>query len=440
MLTANVMLFATTRRLFGYWPAVTASGLFAGLALTQNLGIYATYDVMSLMFMTVAAYCAIRSGETPWLLALPLLVVVANATKYATIVFDPVIIAMAALQGESYAWRSVARRLVALSATIGTAVLITAALAGTAYVRGAMWTTFARNSRLQSLEGGGPLQQPEAIVDKSLHWIGAVFVVSLLALLFALARKNWDQIAYLIVLIVAGSLVTLESVRLHSSESMWKHDDFAVWFSCAAAGAVVNYVEEACHRRWKIANTAVAVTCAGLIPLTLGLYSTPQARNGNSYATRPLEIAAAAFLKPYLEHGRFLMGARQDDPTLYYDHLAIPWWNHFDDLYIKYPIPGRGGNTHDEGDGLVCYSLKPRCTYLEGPVGYRMAIRAHWFSLVTLVGRAGQTVRDKVIIQTVEHTHGYTLISRIGGEPTWIYLSDYRNYPRLSRDHALSAT
>ena len=115
MLTANVMLFATTRRLFGYWAAVTACGLFAGLALTQNLGIYATYDVMSLMLMTIAAYCAIRSGHTPWLLALPLLIVLANAAKYATTVFDPVIIAMAALQGESPGWRSVIRRVVALN-------------------------------------------------------------------------------------------------------------------------------------------------------------------------------------------------------------------------------------------------------------------------------------------------------------------------------------
>ena len=69
-----------------------------------------------------------------------------------------------------------------------------------------------------------------------------------------------------------------------------------------------------------------------------------------------------------------------------------------------------------------------------------MAIRAPWFSLVTLVGQAGRTVRDKVILQTVEHTHGYALIGHVGGKPTWIYLPDYRNYPKLLLGHSLSAS
>jgi hypothetical protein len=287
-----------------------------------------------------------------------------------------------------------------------------------------MWTTFARSAQMQSLQGGGALQPARQIVDLSVHWIGAVFAVAVIALFLAFVRKNWDRIAHLGVLTIAGSLVTVESIRLHSSESMWKHDDFAVWFSCAAAGAVVNYLAES-FREWQSAKTGVAIACAALIPLVLGLFSTPQARDDGSFVTRPLEVEAAGLLKPYLEHGRFLMGARQDDPTLYYDHLAVPWWRHFDDLYIKYPIPGRGGNTHDEGNGLICYSLKPGCTYLEGPVGYRTAIHAHWFSLITLVGEAGQTVRDKVILQTVERTPGYVMISDVGGELTWIYPPDY---------------
>ena len=38
ILTATGLLYATARRLFGYWPAVVAIGLFAALGITQSLG------------------------------------------------------------------------------------------------------------------------------------------------------------------------------------------------------------------------------------------------------------------------------------------------------------------------------------------------------------------------------------------------------------------
>ena len=61
MLIATGLLFATTRRLFGYWPAVVAAGLYAALGITQGLGAYATFDALALMLMAFAAYCAAKS-------------------------------------------------------------------------------------------------------------------------------------------------------------------------------------------------------------------------------------------------------------------------------------------------------------------------------------------------------------------------------------------
>ena len=99
MLTATALLYATTRRLFGYWPAVTAAGLFTALGITQGLGVLATYDAMSLALMAFAAYCAVRAGNggARWLLVVPLALLAANATSYATLLFDPVVIVLAAL-------------------------------------------------------------------------------------------------------------------------------------------------------------------------------------------------------------------------------------------------------------------------------------------------------------------------------------------------------
>jgi hypothetical protein len=61
---------------------------------------------------------------------------------------------------------------------------------------------------------------------------------------------------------------------------------------------------------------------------------------------------------------------------------------------------------------------------LEGIAGYRAAIHAHWFTLISLVGDHG-TAQDTTIEQIVEKTPGYVLLTRLGGEPTWIYAPAY---------------
>src|SRR5262249_37330865 len=84
MLMTTVLVYATTRRLCGYWPAVTAAALFTVLGITQGLGVLATYDAMSLALIAFAAYCAVRAGDggALWLLVVPSALLGANATAY----------------------------------------------------------------------------------------------------------------------------------------------------------------------------------------------------------------------------------------------------------------------------------------------------------------------------------------------------------------------
>ena len=69
-----------------------------------------------------------------------------------------------------------------------------------------------------------------------------------------------------------------------------------------------------------------------------------------------IKLVGAAALKPYLElpDGKYLIGGLTSDQTVYLDHLAIPWFRLNDDTYIKYPIPGRGGDSHGQTPGLTC--------------------------------------------------------------------------------------
>jgi Dolichyl-phosphate-mannose-protein mannosyltransferase len=101
MLGATALLWATTRRLLTARAAFFACAAWAVLGSTQRLGAFATYDAMSLFLVTLAIWCAVRAGArrdcTKWLLAAAGAALLANAAKYASLIFDPVVVAMAGL-------------------------------------------------------------------------------------------------------------------------------------------------------------------------------------------------------------------------------------------------------------------------------------------------------------------------------------------------------
>jgi hypothetical protein len=162
-----------------------------------------------------------------------------------------------------------------------------------------------------------------------------------------------------------------------------------------------------------------------------GAHYSPKARATYEAGTSLERRTAFGDLKPFLElpGGRFLIGGLGNEQLVYSDHLSIPWWRLYDDVYIKYPIPGRGGDTHGEAQGPACYRVnqaKTYCMYLEGVAGWRAAIKAHFFALVSMLGEH-DSKQDAEIESILTNTPGYTLRTDIGGAPTWIYLPAYRN-------------
>ena len=89
------------RRLFGGRAAFFAAALFAVLGPTQFLGALATYDAMALLLIAISAWCVVaardRGDSTLLLVAGAAALALANATKYATALFDPVVVVLAAL-------------------------------------------------------------------------------------------------------------------------------------------------------------------------------------------------------------------------------------------------------------------------------------------------------------------------------------------------------
>ena len=435
MATATVLSFATARRLFGYFAGIISAGLFAGLGLTQDLGAYATYDSMALMLVAAATYCAIRSADSNfWLLAVPAVILAANATKYATVLFAPIVIALAAERAGT--WRAAAKTFLALSLAVASLSAFSVFLAGAAYLKGILFTTFARKAGEQPILGATRMPG-RVITAETWDWVGVILALGVAAVIFTFcSRQNRKHAAVVTVLVVAGMLVTFEALRLHSDESMRKHDDYGAWFTCLAAGYLVaNIIQLAKASPLRYAGAVLALGGMALsgFHYTALAASTYEAGHNSEVSWPPSKLLPFfAAMKPYLTNpdNRFLVGGVVEDQLPYTDHVTIPWYDYVNDVYIKYQVPGRGGEASGQVRGLACTSPRPQCIYLEGAQGYSAAIHAGWFAVISLVGSHGIAL-DTVILQAVEQTPGYVLLTDLGDAPTWIYEPAYRH---LSRD------
>jgi len=232
LLGATALLYSVTCRLFDRRAAVVAAAVFACFGMTQNLGPYATYDAMALFLLALAAWLAIRS-EGRWgelaLIACALVLVLADATKYASLLWNPVVIALAALgPAESARLRAAGRgiRLVIYGVAMALPLLFLAG--GHSYVTGLMFTTLSRG-----IPGTTP---PLDVLTTAYGWIGIVFILALagfiLSLSFADKRVRW----LCGVLAAAALLAPLEQARIDTLTSLDKHVVFGAWFAAIVVG------------------------------------------------------------------------------------------------------------------------------------------------------------------------------------------------------------
>jgi Dolichyl-phosphate-mannose-protein mannosyltransferase len=230
MLVATVLLYSLTKRLFGRGPAIAGSATFATLGSVQFLGAFATFDALTIMLLALASWLAVRSGGRRgelWLVGCAVLMVLADAAKYAGLLWDPVVIALAVL-GTGGAWRTVAYRGIRLAAY--TAALIIPMLflvAGHSYLDGTTSTTLLRPSSTASVA---------RVLYTSGLWIGGATLLAIIGAA-ALVRGRGKRLTALAwVLVAAAFLAPLEQARIHTSFSLFKHVGYGAWFACIVAG------------------------------------------------------------------------------------------------------------------------------------------------------------------------------------------------------------
>jgi hypothetical protein len=230
MLFATVMVYWSTRQLFGQDFGLLAAALFAVQGAVIFLGWFATYDAMCVALLALAVALATRTEPQRPLLsaqAIGLLLFVAVASKYAALLFVPPILAILAWQTLRHRgfWMAVLCGLLALATFCLCAGLL---LALNPDIRVGIAATTTNRTAIA-------LTPRMTLIINAFLWIGGIGALALLGLLFVarLVRK-----VPVLALIFFGAFFLAPIYHIYKGEitSMHKHMAFGFLFAAPLAG------------------------------------------------------------------------------------------------------------------------------------------------------------------------------------------------------------
>ena len=383
MLGATTFLWGTTARLYGQRAALLATALFATLAGTQFLGAFATYDAMALFLLALAAWVGVRCADGQgWtrallLIAAGVVLAAADAVKYATALFTPVVIVVIAMA----AWRRRGGRagLAAGLTVLGSwlvPVIAAITAGGAEYWRGITTSTLSRP------QSDFPV---EAVLQRAYMWTSLVLVLAALGAVLAFRGEARGRLL-VPVLAAAGLLVPAEQARLHTTVSLQKHVVFGAWFAAIAAGYAMARLSRVDHGYGWAPVMALPIAASTLFG-SMGQAS-------SLFVVWPNSAGAVSLLRAEtgLHPGRYL--AEDYDVEAYSLRDEAPWQRWSSTYHFSYP-------------GLPT-----------GTASFAAAIDRHYFSLVIL--NFGDTVAaDRQITADMRAAGGYYVLGRPGQFTIW---------------------
>lgn len=393
-LLATTAVFLTGRRLHGRLTGFFSAGLFAALGPTSS---YATYDAMALCLPAWASYfvvCfAFGDGRNSMIYA-ALLMVLADCTKYACLLWNPIILLLAASAGPGYAAWKCSRfwNLQRFAMVSGTLLALAVIIGRQSYFTGFDHTTLQRKASDST---------PSSIVTHVEQWIGPLLALSALGMLAVLwqlrhNRLTRAQAGTMALLLLGGVLAPANQLRIHTLLSLEKHADIGATFAVIPAGYLLARLvdvlggaarkpEKARSVRYVLASLVVAA--AGLVPLNL---------NGDKVGTQlhgmwPPSTQLIAALKPLVHKGDEDYLVENYDVAAYYlPSIDSSQWH--DTVSASWTDP----TTH---------------TTLTGIPAFKAAILAHHYEVIVL-DYSQSPATDKAITGTIAQA-GYRKMAKI---------------------------
>ena len=411
MLVTTTLLWDSARRLFGGRAAFFAAALFVSLGPVMHLGAFATYDAMALMLLALSAWFVVRSAGhrdgAGWLFAAAAALFLSNATKYATFLFDPVVISMAVLTGfprpggKQAIFRATWTAVIAGLLLLGVGELAT--FGNGYYLTGFEQTTLSRAASTDSVT---------SVLLSSWRWTWPILIPALLAAIIAVTtgrvktlRSRWAAVALVCMLAAASLLVPLEQARIHTLTSLDKHVAFGAWFAAIAAGWTISKIISWLPGIKLRAVTTIAGVALLGVPLAAGITQsqilTDWANSeGMVTALRPL---AAAHSGRALIDGHSIAG--------YYLHLSGAGWKRWSSTSSLIMPDGKAIGTTVATAGSAALFTK--------------MIRARYFQVIEL---NGSDPLDQAIQAAAGRTPGYVLTASgaYGTGSYWIWVLESR--------------
>jgi Dolichyl-phosphate-mannose-protein mannosyltransferase len=367
---------ATVRLLADKRAAFFAAALFAVLAPTLHLGSYATYDAPALLLLAAASWCAAGAGAgegqraTRRMIAAGILLALANATKYATALYDPTVLCLALLS----AWPAAGRKAALLRAGLlaGTAAAVVAvllALGGPGYLAGIRVTTTGRPHGTDAAS---------LVFADAWSWTAVVLVPAVIAAVACAVRRRRAEALLLTVLTLSALLAPVDQARIATTVSLNKHVDFGAWFAAIAAGYLLNHL---LRRR-----AALAAWLAAMVPVTaVGLIQAQAMINW------PDVTGLVKVVRPMTDHGGHFLVETDDVLQYYLPETTWQQWSSTQNNNLEY---------------------------------YQQAIARHYFSVVILSFNQTPAADDAISLD-LSAAGGYQLAAKVHSGTTVFYVWEY---------------
>jgi len=372
MLGATSFVWGTaTRLLEDQRVSFFAAALFAALAPTLHLGSFATYDAPALLLLAMATWCAagVRSGQhvIRRITAAGILLALANATKYATVLYDPTVLCVMVLSSWPDAgWKVALRRAAVLAGTAAAVLAVLLALGGPGYLTGIRVTTTGRAHGTDTAS---------LVFADAWSWTAVVLVPAVIAAVVGAVRWPWPRALLLAVLALSALLAPADQARIQTATSLNKHVDFGAWLAAIAAG----YLLRSLSRR----PVVLAVLLTALIPVTSA--GTAQAA---AMVDWPDVTGLVKVVRPMTAHGGHFL-VETTDVLLYY--LPGTTWRQW---------------SNTQNDNLAYY---------------QQAIARHYFSMVILSFNQTPST-DYAIALDMATARGYQLAAKVRSGKTVFYV------------------
>jgi hypothetical protein len=283
MLGATCCVYLAAARLFGRDAGLFASAVFAVSGLVVHNGAFATYNPLAMFLLAAAMWAGVRAsaGSYGWVAGCAAALAMANAAKYATLAWDPVVIGVVFLHAWPRGAAEALRRGVSLAMTLVFADLGLLACGGLQYFRGVMDTTVVRTIHF------GATSPPSVILWRAAVVTGLVVLPALGGVLLSIVFRARFSVSVLLLLLVLGAFIApLDQAHLGQLGSLDKNMGFGLPFAAIAAGYACSAIVGLAGERLPAGRLAGGAACGCLLIAVLiaGRIQTVQFRGASTTA------------------------------------------------------------------------------------------------------------------------------------------------------------